>query len=173
MYWYKFKVYRYKSLKSAQNVCFSPIFPYFDTQSTLHFKHTSKPFQIPLESLFYSISLSILILIQRPRMNYFKNHSNMGYDPYTNQAPRFVRVCSKPYLNFLTFNHESNNKGGFHTILFLVGLTNLNFKKSKVRMQFYQNPSFWRQAINHIKPLKFHRFILRFSFHTKIQSSIP
>ena len=37
-------------------------------------------------------------------------------------------------------------------ILFLMGLTNLNFKKSKVRMQFYQNPSFWRQAINHIKP---------------------
>ena len=33
-------------------------------------------------------------------------------------------------------------------------------------MQFYQNPSFWRQAIIHTKPLKFHRSILRFSFHT-------
>ena len=40
----------------------------------------------------------------------FQYHSNMGYDPYTNQAPRFVRICSKPSLNFFPFHHESNNK---------------------------------------------------------------
>ena len=106
------------SLRKVPRMCvFHPFFhiliPNQLYTSNTHQNH----FKFTLESLFYSIPLSILILIQRPIMNYFKNHFNMGYDPYTNQAPRFVRVCSKPYLNFLTFNHESNNKGGFHTYL--------------------------------------------------------
>ena len=138
VYRYTHKVYRYTLAKNDQNtmctgtgskctgtslrkvprMCvFHPFFhiliPNQLYTSNTHQNH----FKFTLESLFYSIPLSILILIQTPIMNYFKNHSNMGYDPYTNQAPRFVRVCSKPYLNFLTFNHESNNKGGFHTYL--------------------------------------------------------
>ena len=48
LYRYKFKLYRYKSLGNAQNVCFLTFFHTFDPQSLLHFKHTSKQFQIHL-----------------------------------------------------------------------------------------------------------------------------
>ena len=73
LYRYKSNLYRYKLVKNDQNrsctgtssnctgtslrkvprMCvFSPIFPCFDIQSTLHFKHTSKPFQIHLGIYF-------------------------------------------------------------------------------------------------------------------------
>ena len=39
--------------------------------------------------------------------------------------------------------------------MFLVGYTNLNFKKSKVRIQFYQNPRFRDKRLT-ISSLKFH-----------------
>ena len=117
VYRYRSNVYRYTLAKNDQNpkctgtgsgctgTCHQKFprmcvfYPFFHIlipnqlyTSNTHQNH----FQFTLESLFYSISLSILILFQRSIMNYFKNHSNMGYDPYTNQAPRFVRVCSKP-----------------------------------------------------------------------------
>ena len=52
--------------------------------------------KIILESLFYSIPLSISYISSNFFHEFHQNHSNMGYDPYTNQIPRFVRVCSKP-----------------------------------------------------------------------------
>ena len=58
-----------------------------------------------------------------------------------------------------------------------MGYTNLNFKKSKVRIQFYQNPRF-RDKILTISSLKFHvihtKSILKvISIQKKNQSSIP
>ena len=54
-------------------------------------------------------------------------------------------------------------------ILFLVGLTNLNFKKSKFRIQFYQNPRF-RDKILTIQSLKIscdpYKIHTESSFHT-------
>ena len=54
---------------------------------------------------------------------------------------------------YLTMNPTT--KEGFHNYLVLCGYTNLNFKKSKVRIQFYQNPRFRDKRLT-ISSLKFH-----------------
>ena len=78
MYRYKFNLYRYKSPKSAQNVCFSPISPYFDTQSTLPFKHTSKPFQIPFGISFIFNSSFISYLLSKSFHEFIPNSFQHG-----------------------------------------------------------------------------------------------
>ena len=66
-YRYMFKVYRYTSPKIAQNVCFSSIFPYFDTQLTLHFKHTSRPLQNHLGIYFlFNSSFNFISFFKNP-----------------------------------------------------------------------------------------------------------
>ena len=117
VYRYRSNVYRYTLVQNDQNpkctgtgsrctgtghlkmprMCvFVTFFHILILKSTLHFKHTSKPFQIHFVIYFYSNLLPILIFFQNPSINFSQYHSNMGYDPYTNQAPRLVRVCSKP-----------------------------------------------------------------------------
>ena len=71
--------------KCPECVFFSHFSIFFPPNSTLYFIHTSKPFHIHLEISFLLNVLSILILFQRPIMNYFKTHFNMDYDPYSNQ----------------------------------------------------------------------------------------
>ena len=131
------------SLRKVPRMCvFHPFFhiliPNQLYTSNTHQNH----FKFPLESLFYSIPLSILILIQRPIMNYFKNSSNMGYDPYTTKHQDFLGFVLNPTSISLHLTMNPTTREDSILILFLVGLTNLHFKKSKVRMQFYQNPSF-------------------------------
>ena len=74
--------------------------------------------------------------------------------------------------NFIIYNLTINQpkKEDSILILFHMGFTNPIFMNSKVKMQFYQNPSFWRQAINHTRHLKLSRSTLRFSFHTFLAS---
>ena len=59
--------------------------------------------------------------------------------------------------NSISFHLTMNptTKEGFHNYLVLCGYTNLNFKKSKVRIQFYQNPRFRNKRLT-ISSLKFH-----------------
>ena len=92
VYRYTFKVYRYMSPENAQNVCFSHIFPYFSTPSTLHFKHTSKPFHISLITSLLLNSSFIAYLISKIHHELLSTHSNMGNNPYINQIQEFVRV---------------------------------------------------------------------------------
>ena len=88
VYRYMIKVYRYTSPKMAQNVCFSPIFPCFDIQSTLHFKHTSKPFQIHLRiSFLFNSSLNYISFFQKhikipskTILIWVKTHTQTNYD---------------------------------------------------------------------------------------------
>ena len=117
VYRYTPKVYRYTLAKNDQKrkctdtfskctgtshpkclkMCvFSPFSCTFPSQTNLYFIYTSKPFPIHLGISFLFNSSFNTYLSQEPIINVFKNYSNMGYDPYTNQAPRFVRVCSKP-----------------------------------------------------------------------------
>ena len=64
--------------KSSQNVCFSPISPYFDTQSTLPFKHTSKPFQISFGISFLFNSSFISYLLSKPFHEFIPNSFQHG-----------------------------------------------------------------------------------------------
>ena len=102
LYRYKSNLYRYKLAKNDQNrsctgtssnctgtshsgmprMCvFSPIFSCFDIQSTLHFKHTSKPFKFTLKSIFYSIHLSMDIFLPNSFMNHFQRSFQHGSQP--------------------------------------------------------------------------------------------
>ena len=117
LYRYKSNLYRYKLAKNDQNRsctgtssnCTSTslrkvprmcVFPIFHALSSMDHSYTSYTHQnhskLTLESLLYSNHLSILIFLPNSFMNHFKNHSNMGDNPYTNQIQRFVKVCSKP-----------------------------------------------------------------------------
>ena len=117
LYQYKSNLYRYKLVKNDQNrsctgtnsnctgtshsgmprMC---VFSHFSILLISNHFYTSNTHQnnskFTLESLLYSNHLSILIFLPNSFMNHFKNHSNMGYNPYTNQIQRFVKVCSKP-----------------------------------------------------------------------------
>ena len=135
-------MYRYMSPKNAQNVCFSPIFPYVDTQINpiLH-KHVKTT---PNSS--YNI-FSTQIIIQY--ISFFKtfhdfipkNNSNMGHNPYTYQIQKFVRVCSNPNSFTLQLNHESNLKGMIPCFSCTIwGFTHLTLNNLWVRMKSYQNP---------------------------------
>ena len=76
---------------------FSPIFhALFHPKPNLYFIYTSKSFQIHLVSSVILKSSFNGYLSSKFFHEFLQNHSNMGYDPYTNQVPRFVRVCSKP-----------------------------------------------------------------------------
>ena len=117
VYRYTPKVYRYTLAKNGQNtkctgtsskctgtslrkvprMCVFHPFSHILIPNQLYTSNTHQNhFKFPLESLFYSIPPSILILVQMPIMNYFKTHSNMGYNSYTNQTQGFVRIYSKP-----------------------------------------------------------------------------
>ena len=91
-------------------------------------------------------------------MNFSQNNSNMGQNPYTNQTQGFVRVYSKPSLNYLSLTMNPTSKGDSILILFLLGFTNPNFKQSKVMMKFYQNPRFGDKllTIQNLKIPSFH-----------------
>ena len=71
------------------SICFNPNQLYTPYTPQNHFKFILYP-------QLYSIYHSILLLFQRPIMNFFKNHSNMGLNPYTYQIHKFIRVCSNP-----------------------------------------------------------------------------
>ena len=97
VYRYMFKVYRYMSPENAQNVCFSPIFPYFCIPNQLYTSYTHQNhFIIILTSLFYSIHLSILSFFQQFIMNYSQTHYFMDPNPYITLTCKLVRVYSKP-----------------------------------------------------------------------------
>ena len=117
LYRYMSNLYRYKLAKNDQNrnctgtslnctytihpkmprMVFSPIFSCLIIHgSLLHFLHTSKSFQIHFVISFLFKSSSNSYLLSNLSMNLSQYNSNMGYHPYTNQVPRFVRVCSKP-----------------------------------------------------------------------------
>ena len=117
LYRYKSNMYRYKLVKNDQNrsctgkssTCIDTslrkvprmcVFPIFHALSSMDHSYTSYTHQnhskFTLESLFYSIPLSLLVFFQNLSINLSQYHSNMGYHPYTHQVPRFVRVLSKP-----------------------------------------------------------------------------
>ena len=132
--------------------------------SLLHFLHTSKPFQFHfvISFLFKSSFTSCLFFKTFPLISpniiliwvtthiHTKYQDLLGFD----QNPNSISF-------HLTMNPTT--KKGFHNYLVLCGYTNLNFKKSKVRIQFYQNPRFRDRRLT-ISSLKFH------VIHTK---SIP
>ena len=96
MYRYRFKVYRYRSPKSAQNVYFLLFFMHFSIPNQIYTSYTlQNHFKFILYPQLYSNHLSMDIFLPNSFMNHFKNHSNMGYNPYTNQIQRFVKVCSR------------------------------------------------------------------------------
>ena len=113
LYRYKSNMYRYKFVKNDQNrsctgtssTCTGTslrkvpsmcVFPIFHALSSMDHSYTSYTHQnhskFTLESLFYSIPLSLLVFFQNLSINLSQYHSNMGYHPYTHQVPRFVRV---------------------------------------------------------------------------------
>ena len=113
LYRYKSNMYRYKLVKNDQNrsctgtssTCTGTslrkvprmcVFPIFHALSFMDHSYTSYTHQnhskFTLESLFYSIPLSLLVFFQNLSINLSQYHSNMGYHPYTHQVPRFVRV---------------------------------------------------------------------------------
>ena len=113
LYRYKSNLYRYKLVKNDQNrsctgtssTCTGTslrkvprmcVFPIFHALSSMDHSYTSYTHQnhskFTLESLFYSIPLSLLVFFQNLSINLSQYHSNMGYHPYTHQVPRFVRV---------------------------------------------------------------------------------
>ena len=97
VYRYIFKVYRYTSPKSAQNVCFLPFFMHFHPWITPILPTHIKIIPYSPYNLFsIQFIFQLHVFLQNLSMNFFQYHSNMGYDPYTNQAPIFVRICSKP-----------------------------------------------------------------------------
>ena len=112
--WYRYHSvwYRYHPLQMPRNGGFSSIFPYFSTKTNsiinIHIKTT-----IYQSCNLYSTQFifQILILLQKPFMNYSKNNSNMGHNPYTNQTQGLVRVYSNPNSITLQLNHDSNLKG--------------------------------------------------------------
>ena len=110
-YRYHFVWYRYHPSKMPRNGGFSPIFPYFSTQTNsiinIHIKTTLYPSCNLCSTQFI---FQILILLQKPFMNYSQNNSNMGHNPYTNQTQGLVRVYSNPNNITLQLNHESNLK---------------------------------------------------------------
>ena len=74
------------SIRKVPRMCvFHPFFhiliPNQLYTSNTHQNH----FKFPLESLFYSIHLSFLIFFQNLSINFSQIHSNMGYDPSSNQ----------------------------------------------------------------------------------------
>ena len=76
---------------------FSPIFMHFSIPNQIYTSYTlQNHFKFILYPQLYSNHLSMDIFLPNSFMNHFKNHSNMGYNPYTNQIQRFVKVCSKP-----------------------------------------------------------------------------
>ena len=81
------------SLRKVPRMC---VFPIFHALSSMDHSYTSYTHQnhskFTLESLFYSIPLSLLVFFQNLSINLSQYHSNMGYHPYTHQVPRFVRV---------------------------------------------------------------------------------
>ena len=117
VYRYTPKVYRYTLAKNDQNpkctgtcsrctgtchpkvprMCvFVTFFHILILKSTIHFKHTSKPFHISLVTSFLLNSSFKTYHSSKSIMNFFQNLSNMGYNPYTIQSQGFVRVYSKP-----------------------------------------------------------------------------
>ena len=121
---------------------FSPIFPYFSTQSTLYSIYTSRPLQIHLVISFILKSSFNTYLSSKPFMIFFsKNNSNMGHNPYTNQIQGFVKVCSSPNSFTLQLNYESNLKGRIPCFSRTIwGFTHLTLNDLWVRMKSYQNP---------------------------------
>ena len=123
VYRYRFKVYRYMSPKNAQNVCFSPIFPYVDTQINpiLH-KHVKTT---PNSS--YNL-FSTQIIIQY--ISFFKTFHD--FLPKTILIWVITHTLTK-YKNLLGFvltqtpllcNQTMNptSKGGFHVFLVPFGV---------------------------------------------------
>ena len=113
LYRYKSNMYRYKLVKNDQiRICTGTsstctgtslrkvprmcVFPVFHALSSMDHSYTSYTHpnhsKFTLESLFYSIPLSLLVFFQNLSINLSQYHSNMGYHPYTHQVPRFVRV---------------------------------------------------------------------------------
>ena len=113
LYRYKSNMYRYKLVKNDQirnctgtsSTCTGTslrkvprmcVFPIFHELSSMDHSYTSYTHpnhsKFTLESLFYSIPLSLLVFFQNLSINLSQYHSNMGYHPYTHQVPRFVRV---------------------------------------------------------------------------------
>ena len=86
-----------KSLRKVPRRCiFSHFHALFHHKPNLYFIYTSKSFQIHLMISFLLTSSFNYISFFKLFMNHFKNHSNMGYNPYTIQSQGFVRVYSKP-----------------------------------------------------------------------------
>ena len=64
---------------------FLHFFHIFLPNSTLYLSYTSKPHQIHLIISILLNSSLLPIFLQNFSMNLSQNHSNMGYDPYSNQ----------------------------------------------------------------------------------------
>ena len=143
LYQYKSNMYRYKLVKNDQNqsctgtssTCTGTslrkvprmcVFPIFHALSSMDHSYTSYTHQnhskFTLESLFYSIPLSLLVFFQNLSINLSQYHSNMGYQPYTHQAPRLLGFDQNP--NSISFHLTMNptTKEGFHNYLVPCGL---------------------------------------------------
>ena len=104
------------------------------------FSHFSCTFPSQTTSILHIHFKTILIWVMTHTQT--KYQDLLGFD----QNPNLISF-------HLTMNPTT--KEGFHNYLVLCGYTNLNFKKSKVRIQFYQNPRFRDKRLT-ISSLKFH-----------------
>ena len=102
-------------------------------------------------------------------MNFSQYNSNMGYNPYIIQTQGFVRVYSKPWLNYLSFNLESNLKGEFYNHLVPYGiLPTLISIIFGLRWNPSKTPSLGKIIIiaNQRSMPNLIEFIIKVSFHT-------
>ena len=104
------------------------------------FSHFSCTFPSQTKSILHIHFKTILIWVMTHTQT--KYQDLLGFD----QNPNSISF-------HLTMNPTT--KEGFQNYLVLCGYTNLNFKKSKVRIQFYQNPRFRDKRLT-ISSLKFH-----------------
>ena len=112
--WYRYHSgwYRYQPSKMPRNGDFSPSFPYLSTQTNSILNTHIKTTPYPSCNLYTTqFIFPILILLQKPFMNYSQNNSNMGHNPYITLTWKLVRVCSTPKVHYMQLNHESNLKG--------------------------------------------------------------
>ena len=138
-------------------------------KSTLHFKHTSKPFPIHLGISFILKSSFTSYLLSKPFHE--PNTILIWVTTHTYSKHReLLEFVLNP--NSITYNltMSSIKKGDSLLILFLMGFTNLNFKKSKVKMQFNQNPRFGDKHLiiqSLTIPYDPYKIHTQSSFHTK------
>ena len=123
MYRYRFKVYRYMSPENAQNVCFSPIFPYFDTQinSTLQ-THTKTISNSPWNLFSIQFLFQLHIFLQNSFMSSSKIILIWVMTHIQTKYQDLLGFVLNP--NSISFHLTMNptTKGGFHTYLVQYGV---------------------------------------------------